>query len=353
VKPQGLCCIYRIREGVLVQRFLLQLAKLAAGCSLVFVAACATKTASDDFVEVSNPYIGASPGAPATIWVPRSSVEGSAVPRASVLVEKGASKLSEVMGSSKPDSNEVASAPASSQVQPVPAVVPVQTPQLNISPKRRIAVLEVKDNGLILPLSNKLEHLEAGILLDRHLPSFMGKYSAFPDRSDWGAFSVRMQREFGANVSVFVSAPDRIAPGKIILGAVYDGFSGYLVRTVEAQMPSYTPPADPSSPSSALNVALDELAGKLKSVIAFLPWYGRVVSVDNDRVYINAGSETGLKLGQLLKVYRGGKVVPGVGFALGERVAIVEIRGFVGADGAFGVVKEGKTVQVDDLIAVE
>jgi hypothetical protein len=75
--------------------------------------------------------------------------------------------------------------------------------------------------------------------------------------------------------------------------------------------------------------------------------------VENDRIYINAGREAGLTIGQLLKVYRGGKVIPGVGFATGERVATVQVSGFVGANGAYGVVKDGRGVQAKDMIAVE
>jgi hypothetical protein len=75
--------------------------------------------------------------------------------------------------------------------------------------------------------------------------------------------------------------------------------------------------------------------------------------VGNGRVYVNAGSEAGLRIGQVLKVYRGGKAVPGVGFVPGEEVATVEIRGFAGVNGAYGIVKDGKGVQADDMIAVE
>jgi hypothetical protein len=46
-------------------------------------------------------------------------------------------------------------------------------------------------------------------------------------------------------------------------------------------------------------------------------------------------------------------VIPGLGFAPGERIATLEISGFIGADGAYGIVRDGKDVQVNDLVAVE
>ena len=333
----------------------MQLKKIAFILFCILFTACAAKhgdvTSSDDFVEISNPFIGSSPGAPATIWVPRSSVE-SGVPRAGEVVKMGVDKVTEAMGSSKPVSSETAVSTQAPQALPVPAPVSAQPLPAAVPLKSRMAVLEAKDNGLILPLSNKLEHLGAGILLDHHQPSFMAKYSDLSNMADWPTVSVRLQQEFGVIVSVFVWAPDQVAPGKIILGTVYDGLSGVDVKTVEARIPSYAS-TDPAAQNVALDAALDEVAGKLKAVTALLPWYGKVVAVGNGRVYINAGSEAGLRIGQVLKVYRGGKAVPGVGFAPGEQVAAVEIKGFAGVNGAYGVVKDGKEVQADDLIAVE
>jgi hypothetical protein len=271
------------------------------------------------------------------------------VPRATELVKMAANKVGDAMGSHQ-------SLPSASDpiVQPAVGSPSVQSSPVSasISLKKRIAVLEVKDNGLTLPLSNKLERIGGGLLLDHHDPSFLAKYSALSDMTDWSVVSVRLQQEFDTNVLLLVWAPDTIVPGKTLLGAVYDGLSGSLVRTVVVQIPSYNQ-TDLAAQSSAVSDALDEMAGKLKAVIAFLPWHGRVVSVENDRIYINAGREAGLTIGQLLKVYRGGKVIPGVGFATGERVATVQVSGFVGANGAYGVVKDGRGVQAKDMIAVE
>ncbi|MDR3578947.1 MAG: hypothetical protein P4L44_03175 [Oryzomonas sp.] len=322
---------------------------------LLFLTACAAHhgdaTSSDDYVEISNPFYTSSPNAPATIWVPRSSVD-SGVPRATELVKKGVEKVSEAMSNSKPASGESAVTAPATQALPVPVPVSAQPLPATVPLKSRMAVLEAKDNGLILPLSNKLEHFGAGILLDHQQPSFLAKYSDLSNMADWPAVSVRLQQEFGTTVSVFVWVPDQVAPGKTILGTVYDGLSGGVVKTVVAQIPSYAP-TDPAARNAALDVALDELAGKLKAVSALLPWYGKVVAVGNGRVYVNAGSEAGLRVGQVLKVYRGGKAVPGVGFVPGEQVATVEIRGFAGVNGAYGVIKDGKGVQAEDMIAVE
>jgi hypothetical protein len=60
---------------------------------LLALSACAEVRAGtlprgdDGYVEVANPAATMSPGAPATIWVPRESL-GSGVPRGSSLMEK-------------------------------------------------------------------------------------------------------------------------------------------------------------------------------------------------------------------------------------------------------------------------
>lgn len=306
----------------------------------VFVSACVhqdSSKATDDYVEISNPFATSSPGAAPTIWVPRSEAD-PLVPRATDLVKKVADK---VTGSLQASDNTTASLAAGAPEHAVSAS--------NLL-KKRIAVLEVKENGLQLPLSNRLEG--SGILLDQHQPAFLAKRSELLEMADLSAASRRLQREFDSDVSIFISAPDLIAPGKTILGALYDGFSGDLVRTVEVQIQPYNI-TDPAAQKGALGVALDEMAVKLKAVAALLPWHGSVVSVQGDRVYLDAGREAGLALGQKIKVYRGGKVIPGVGFTPGEPVATVVINGFVGANSAYGKIKDGNVVQAKDLIVVE
>ena len=98
---------------------------------------------------------------------------------------------------------------------------------------------------------------------------------------------------------------------------------------------------------------LQKLSGQLKQVVALLPWYGKVVAVEGDRVYVNVGKEAELRMGQLLKVYRGGKVVKGLGFAPGNKVGTIEVSGFVGANGAYGIIREGSGMRVSDLVAFE
>lgn len=70
----------------------MRLARILAVLSFFALAACAgtgpASGRSKEFVEVENPLYTQSPGAPATIWVPRSSVE-EGPPRGGAILKKG------------------------------------------------------------------------------------------------------------------------------------------------------------------------------------------------------------------------------------------------------------------------
>lgn len=106
----------------------------------------------------------------------------------------------------------------------------------------------------------------------------------------------------------------------------------------------------PSAPPSAPLPAVSGPGGKIAHIV---PHFGLVAAVDGERVFFNLGRETGIAQGQKLKVYRGGTVIEGLGLAPGEQVATVEVVGFVGTRGGYGVVKQGGPVQANDLIGAE
>ena len=241
----------------------------------------------------------------------------------------------------------VAAAPAApvSAAAAAPAVV---VPAV----KNRIAVLEVGKNGLLVPFSEILKKSSPAILIDQPQIALLARYAALASSADKNTFSVRLQEDFGANLVIFVSAPDGIAPGKVLKAEIFDGMGGGLVRIVEATLPQYSE-NDQSARDSAVFGALVKLVEQTREVLSLLPWYAKVVAVDGDRIYINAGREAGIQVGQKLKVYHGGKVVQGLGFAPGKMVGTVEVKGFVGTNGAYAVVKEGGGVAVSDLVSFE
>ncbi len=313
--------------------------------SFVFIAGCAgTKSVStpnkDEYVEIDNPAYTMSPDAPPTIWVPRSYVE-SGVPRGGELVKKGyeAAKTG-LLGSPAPQNQQVAVAPEPASIKAAPVV------------KNRIAVLEVGKNGLAPELGKDFTNTGSVILVEPSQIAMLGRYASVVTEPEKRAFAVRLQEDYGANLLVMVSAPDGISPGKTLKAELYYCLGGDLVKTFAARLPQYSE-SDRTSAESAVAGAVGKLSRQINEEVSLLPWYGKVVATEDGRIYINAGKEAGIRLGQMLKVYRGGKVVKGLGFAPGKNVGVVTLEGYVGANGSFGKVTEGGGIQVSDLVSVE
>lgn len=70
----------------------------------------------------------------------------------------------------------------------------------------------------------------------------------------------------------------------------------------------------------ATRMAVDETIGNLIAELGDQPWQGRVVTVRDGQIYVNAGSEAGMQVGDVLEVYREGEslVDPETGLNLGQ-----------------------------------
>lgn len=105
-----------------------------------------------------------------------------------------------------------------------------------------------------------------------------------------------------------------------------------------------------AAPSPAPQTGIVGAGGKPAQTI---PHFGLVVATEGEKIFFNLGREAGITQGQQLKVYRGGTVIEGLGLAPGERVATIEVLGFVGTQGGYGIIKQGGPVQTNDLIGAE
>jgi hypothetical protein len=159
---------------------------------------------------------------------------------------------------------------------------------------------------------------------------------------------VKLQEDFGVNLVLYLAAPEGVVPGKPLTVEIFEAHGGSLVKRLDSTVPDNT-----ASGTTALSAVLQKLALDVRETALLVPWYGKVVSVDDARVYINAGKESGIAIGRVLNVYHAGKIVGKLGFAPGLRMGLLEITGFVGTDGAFGIVKQGAKAQSGDLVGIE
>lgn len=325
---------------------------LLVAFSLLMLAGCAASreatAPSNEYVEIDNPAFTMSPGAPPTIWVPRSDLEGS-VPRGGELIQKGYDSIrgdGAASGGSRPAAQ---AAPPSAAAATAPAS---ERPVAPCRVKNRIFTMETGRSGLLARFNEELAKVSGDLVIDPAKASMVSRYASVATTSDRSALAVKLQEDFGANLVIFISVPDGMVAGGLISAELYEGFGGTLVRRMQAQLPPFAA-GDAGARNAALSTTLARLASDVRSVSALLTWYGRVVSVDGDRVYVNAGRESGLPKGSVLNLYRGGKAVERLGFAPGPKLGVLEIEGFVGTDGAFGTVKGGVAVQSSDLVGFQ
>lgn len=307
---------------------------------LFLLSACAGNKAAtlppDGYVEIENPAFTMSKDAPATIWVPRSDVE-TGVPRGGELLRKGYEAVKQEATSNAPTHHINSKAP---QAAANPSTI-----------KSRIVALEVGQNGLLPPFREKLKSASAGILLEPDLGS-IASFGSITGQEERLSLSKRLSQDLSSNLVLFIMAPDQVAPGKKLVIEIHDAMGGGVLRQVVAIIPAYDV-ADQTARDAAVALALASVTGKVREVVALVPWYGRIVAMDGERVYINAGKEAGINIGQKLKIFRGGKFVEGLGFAPNEMIGTLIIQGFAGPNGAYGVVKDGQHVRITDLVAGE
>lgn len=129
--------------------------------------------------------------------------------------------------------------------------------------------------------------------------------------------------------------------------------SELLKKGYEAVVKDISTQAAHASPNSALTPAAAGISSIGGAGVVMIPRFGMVAAVDGERVYLNVGRDAGVAVGQKLKLYRGGTVVEGLGLAPGAFVGIVEIAGFVGARGSYGLQRQGEQPRVNDLAALE
>ncbi len=116
--------------------------------------------------------------------------------------------------------------------------------------------------------------------------------------------------------------------------------------------------SDPDRVKGAVQKASEKLAAELPPYLKRVEWIGRVAKIDLHRYYINAGELSGIRVGQLLKVYGEGTPVKDeisntfLGIAPGPFKGILKIVDYFGNDGAVAVVHSGAGFRERDRVEI-
>ena len=97
----------------------------------------------------------------------------------------------------------------------------------------------------------------------------------------------------------------------------------------------------------AIDLTISDLSRSLSSELDGLDWFCRVAKVDGEEVYINAGRLTGIKVGDVMEVFRPG--------GPGEREEVkgkIQILAWFGIDASIGKMIQGKKPDVNDILKI-
>ncbi len=116
--------------------------------------------------------------------------------------------------------------------------------------------------------------------------------------------------------------------------------------------------SDPDRVKGAVAKASEKVAGELPPYLKRVEWIGRVAKIDLHRYYINSGELSGIRIGQLLKVYGEGTPVKDeinntfLGVAPGPFKGILKVVDYFGNDGAVAVVHSGAGFRERDRVEI-
>lgn len=309
------------------RRLLAEMFSLALLLGCLSLAGCAgpqQPVNTNDFVEIDNPFYDAVTNDNPKIWVPRKSLE-SGVPRGKELLKKGYEAVS---GKPAPETG---------------GVVDAATPPTGRA-RTRLLIAEAGD----LSIGGHLgKFLSRGCIVRPVARPAAGVPSAEAEQL---AYLATLASQPAGGPVLLVTKPEGTKPGARVKADLYDIRGPILIRSFTVSVPA---PTKEQTPEDALLSALKGLADATISSLEWFPWYGRVIGVSGNRVYIDAGAESGLKTGQKLVVYRDGEAIKGIGFAPGEHITTFPLTHLVGPDGAYGTTVDAPKVQPGDYVELD
>jgi len=132
--------------------------------------------------------------------------------------------------------------------------------------------------------------------------------------------------------------------------SIVDTLSGKTLKTLSATNPiiasrekgSYS---DEKAKVKAIDLAISDLSKALTRELDSLDWFCRVAKVEGEDIFINAGRLTGLRIGDVVEVFR-----PGDLDERREQRGKIQISGFFGIDASVGRLVDGKRPDVNDIL---
>ncbi len=106
----------------------------------------------------------------------------------------------------------------------------------------------------------------------------------------------------------------------------------------------------------AIDLAIEIIADDLLKSVLTLDWHARVASVEEGKVYLNAGRQSGLEKGSVLEVYSPGEQIVDsktnlpLGTIKGKYRGELEVAELFGVDASWAKIKKGGSFSASDLV---
>ena len=129
-----------------------------------------------------------------------------------------------------------------------------------------------------------------------------------------------------------------------------DTFSNKTLKTLSTANPIISTKekgtfSDEKAKGKAIDLTIVDLGRSLSRELDNLDWFCRIAKVDGEEVYINAGKLTGLKVGDVMEVFR-----PGMTGDQGEVKGKIQISAIFGIDASVGRLIQGKKPDENDIL---
>jgi curli biogenesis system outer membrane secretion channel CsgG len=111
---------------------------------------------------------------------------------------------------------------------------------------------------------------------------------------------------------------------------------------------------DETLEGEALRAAIVKFTNNIVAQVEKKPWSCRVADVDGQNIYLNAGSESGIKIGTKMIVLRAGKVIkdPATGLVIGnteDKIGEMKVIRYFGEDGSVAQLTSGAMPAAGDV----
>ncbi len=131
---------------------------------------------------------------------------------------------------------------------------------------------------------------------------------------------------------------------------IVETFSGKTLKRLSTQNPIIATKekgifSDEKAKGRAIDLIVSDLSRSLTRELDGLDWFCRIAKVDGEEVYINAGRLTGLKVGDVMEVFR-----PGIAGEKGEVKGRIQISAIFGMDASVGRLIQGKKPDENDIL---